>query len=79
MEKVQSGNPTAKKGIQSPLVIVYLVVVESLDLVDMFSSQIVYFSMYFSGNRVFSLNSGHFEAVEGIHYYKRQLYYQQKS
>ena len=54
--------------IQSPLVIVYLVIA------DMFSLQIVYFRMHFSGNSGFSRNSGHFEADGRIHYYERRLY-----
>ena len=62
--------------IQSPLVIVYLVIVESLIIVDMFSWPIVYFSLHLSRNSGFSCNSGHFEDDGRIHYYQRRLYYE---
>ena len=60
--------------IQSPLVIVYLVIVEYLVIVDMFSGPIVYFSMYFSCNSGFSCYSEQFAADGQIHYYERRLY-----
>ena len=61
--------------LQSPLVIVYLIIVESLVIVDLLRWPIVYFIMHFSWNSGFSCNSGHFEADGKIHYYQRRLYF----
>ena len=60
--------------IQSPLVIVDLLIVDSLIIVDRLSRPIVYFSMYFSRNSGFSCYSGQFAADWWIHHYKRRLY-----
>ena len=53
---------------------VYLLIVESLVIVDRFSWLVVYFSLYLCQNSGFSCNSGHFEDDGRIHYYQRQLY-----
>ena len=53
--------------LQSPLVIVDLLIVDSLVIVDRVSRQNVYFSMYFSRNSGFSGYSGQF-AADGIFY-----------
>ena len=50
--------------VQSPLVIVDLLIVDSLVIVDRFSRPNAYFSMYFSRNSGFSCYSGQF-AAEG--------------
>ena len=62
--------------IQSPLVIVDPVIVESLVIVDRLCRPIVYFSMYFSRNSGITRYSGHFAADGRIHYYERRLYLQ---
>ena len=62
------------KEIQSPLVIVDLLIVDSLVIVDRLSRPNVYFSMYFSRNSGFSRYSGQFAADGRIHYYERRLY-----
>ena len=60
--------------IQSTLVIVYLVIVESLDIVDRAVWPIVYFSMFLSRNSGISCNSGQFLGDQKIHYYECRLY-----
>ena len=60
--------------IQSPLVIVDLLIVDSLVIVDRLSRPNVYFSMYSSRNSGFSHYSGQFAADGRIHYYERRLY-----
>ena len=60
--------------IQSPLVIVDTLIVDSLVIVDRLSRPNVYFSMYFSRNSGFSRYSGQFAADGRIHYYERRLY-----
>ena len=62
------------QGIQSPLVIVDLLIVDSLVIVDRLNRPIVYSSMYFSRNSGFSRYSGQFAADGRIHYYERRLY-----
>ena len=61
--------------VQSPLVIVDLLIVDSLVIVDRLSRPIVYFSMYFSRNSGFFRYSGQFAADGRIHYYERRLYF----
>ena len=41
---------------------------------DRFYGQIVYFSIYFSGNSGITRYSGHFAADGQIHYYESRLY-----
>ena len=60
--------------VQSTLVIVYLVIVESLDIVDRAVWPIVYFSMFLSRNSGISCNSGQFLGDQKIHYYECRLY-----
>ena len=62
--------------VQSPLVIVSLVIVEFLVIVDRLSRQIFYFSMYFSHNSGITRYSGHFAADGQIHYYESRLYFE---
>ena len=61
------------QGVQSPLVIVDLLIVDSLVIVDRLSRPVVYFSMYFSHNSGLSCYSEQFAADGQIHYYKRRL------
>ena len=63
-----------KVDIQSPLVIVDFLIVDSLVIVDRLSRPNVCFSMHFSHNSRFSRYSRQFGADEQIHYYERQLY-----
>ena len=59
--------------LQSPLVIVDLLIVDSFVIVDRFSRPNVNFSMYFSRNSGFSCYSGQFATDGRIHYYERRL------
>ena len=61
-------------GHPTPLVIVYLVIVEFFVIVDRLCRPIVYFSMYFSRNSGITRYSGHFATDGRIHYYERRLY-----
>ena len=61
--------------VQSPLVIVYLVIVEFPIIVDRLCRPIVYFSMYYSRNSGITHYSGQISADGRIHYYERRLYY----
>ena len=63
-----------KDEVQSPLVIVDLLIVDSLVIVDRLSRPIVHFSMCISRNSGFFCYSGHFATDIRIHYYKRRLY-----
>ena len=65
---------TAWNYVQSPLVIVYLVIVEFPVIVDRLCRPIVYFSMYFSRNSGITHYTGHFAGDGRIHYYERRLY-----
>ena len=60
--------------LQSPLVIVDLLLVDSLVIVDRLSRPNVYFSIYFSLNSGFSRYSGQFATNKRIQYYERRLY-----
>ena len=61
--------------VQSPLVIVDLLIVDSLVIVDRLSRPNVYFSINFSCNSGFSRYSGQFATDGRIHYYERWLYF----
>ena len=63
--------------VQSPLVIVYLVIVEFSVKVDRLCRPIVYFSMYFSRNSGITRYSGQIRQMDesSIHYYERRLYF----
>ena len=60
--------------VQSPLVIVDLLIVDSLVIVDRLSRPNVYFSLFLSCNSGFSRYSGQFVSDGRIHYYERRLY-----
>ena len=60
--------------VQSPLVIVYLVIVEFPIIVDRLCRPIVYFSMHFSRNSGITRYSGQILADGRVHYYERRLY-----